>query len=405
LNEGLLILAAGLMLFYGLVSRRAESSVITAPMVFMSIGVLASPLCLGLFDFRPESAPIELLAEVALVIILCSDASQVDRRKIREIEKVPIRLLAIGLPLTMLLGALIAVGVFQGSPVPVSALILLAVVLSPTDAALGQAVMGSEEVPSDVRDTINVESGLNDGISLPPIFALMFALGADLGDVPTDDWLRFTALQIVLGPLAGGLVGWVGGRLIDGASARGWVDPAFQRLSMPAIALLGYALAEAIGGNGFIGAFVAGFMLGVRDEGVRAQMQAFGETEGVALSLIVMLVLGLVLVPLAVPHWSVTTTLYAVLSLTIVRMLPVALSLLGLGLSVRTLLFIGWFGPRGIASILYLLMWIQYLGSDGSEVLIATGIQTIVMSVLLHGMSAAPLARIYGRSMSARAQG
>jgi NhaP-type Na+/H+ or K+/H+ antiporter len=234
---------------------------------------------------------------------------------------------------------------------------------------------------------------------------LMFVLGANLGDIPTGDWLRFAALQILLGPLAGGLVGWGGGRLIDASASRGWVDPAFQRLAMPAIALLAYALAETIGGNGFIAAFVAGFMLGVKRADVREQMQSFGETEGTALSLIVMLLLGLVLVPATLPHWNATTTVYAVLSLTVARMLPVAVSLLGLGIDLRTTLFIGWFGPRGIASILYLLMFVKYLGSAGYETLIATGAQTIALSVLLHGLTAAPLASAYGRWMGARHSG
>jgi NhaP-type Na+/H+ or K+/H+ antiporter len=301
----------------------------------------------------------------------------------------------------MLLGAGLATWVFPGDAYPIAALALLAVLLSPTDAALGQAVITSEAVPDRVREALNVESGLNDGISLPPIFALMFALGADLGDIPTDDWLGFGARQLLFGPLAGGFVGWLGGRAIDLCSERGWVDPSFQRLSMPSIALLGYAFAEALGGNGFIGAFVAGFCLAVRTPEVREVMRDFGETEGTGLSLLVMLMLGLVLVPGAVPYWNASTTAYALLSLTVARMLPVALSLVGQGLDWRTSLFIGWFGPRGIASVLYLLMWVRFVGSDGYEVLLATGVQTIALSVVLHGVTAAPLADRYGRSASA----
>jgi len=396
MSEEILVLCAGLALAYGAVSRLAENSVITAPMVFMAAGVAVSPLGLGLFEVTPENAGVELLAEIALIIILASDASQVDRRRIRQIEQLPIRLLALGLPLTMLLGAGLAGVVFHGAGIPFAALALLAVLLSPTDAALGQAVITSEAVPSDVRQALNVESGLNDGISLPPIFALLFVLGADLGDIATDNWLRFGFFQIVLGPLAGAVVGLGGGRLIDVASTRGWVDPAFQRLALPSIAVLGYALAEVIGGNGFIGAFVAGFMLGVKHEDLRERMQEFSETEGTSLSLIVMLMLGLVLIPGTISHWSIATTLYALGSLTIARMLPVALSLVGMGMDWPTKLFIGWFGPRGIASILYVLMWVRYIGLDGYETLIATGVQTIAMSVLLHGLTAAPLAKAYG---------
>jgi len=394
-NEESVVVAAITVLVYGLFSRLAARSVVTPPMAFMLVGLLCGPLGLGVISFEVDHEGIALLATVALAIIVCSDASQVDRREVRKIEALPIRLLLIGLPLTMLLGAGIAALTFQGFEF--AALALLAVVLSPTDAALGQAVITSEAVPLPVREALNVESGLNDGIALPPIFALMFFLGADLGGAGAHGWLAFAALQLLLGPVAGALVGIGGGRLIDLAAERRWLDVSLGRMTLPAIAMLAYAFAEAIGGNGFIAAFVSGFTLGVKNRSVREQMMDFGETEGSLLSLLVFLLLGLVMVPWAVPHWNVATTVYAVLSLTIVRMLPVAISFLGLGLDWRTTLFAGWFGPRGIASILYLLLLVQYLGISGYEILVATGIQAIVLSVLLHGLTAAPLARIYGR--------
>jgi len=404
-NEEVLIVTAVLILLYGSVSKLAERSVITPPMVFMGVGLLMSPVGFGALHVAESNAAVELLAEIALIIILCSDASQIGRVEIAKVKQLPIRLLAIGLPLTMLVGTGLAVLVFPTGAFPLAALALLAVLLSPTDAALGQAVINSEEVPEEIREAINVESGLNDGISLPAIFALLFALGASLGGIDTDNWLLFAAMQLALGPLAGAAVGIGGGRLIDATSARGWVDPSFQRLSMPAIAMLGYALAESIGGNGFIGAFVAGFMLGVKNPQVRQEMQSFGETEGTALSLIVMLMLGLVLIPGTVEYWTTTTTLYAILSLTVARVVPVSISLFGMRKDILTQLFIGWFGPRGIASILYLLMWVKFLGSDGYETLIATGVQTITLSVVLHGLTAAPLARRYGGAMKGRRAG
>jgi NhaP-type Na+/H+ or K+/H+ antiporter len=399
-NEQVLILAAGLVLAYATFSRVASGSVVTPPMVFTGVGLLCSPMGLGLIEIRIDNEAIALLATVALTIIVCSDASQVDRRSIRKIEQLPIRLLLIGLPLTMLLGTGLAALSFQGFEL--AALALLAVLLSPTDAALGQAVITSKAVPDSIRESLNVESGLNDGIALPPIFVLLFLLGADLGDAGAHGWLAFAALQILLGPVAGALVGIGGGRMIDSAAHRNWVDPGFARLTLPAIAMLAYALAEAIGGNGFIAAFVSGFTLAVKTQSVREAMTDFGETEGTLLSLLVFLILGLAMIPQAVEHWSITTTVYAVLSLTVARMLPVAIAVIGMRLDLRTILFMGWFGPRGIASILYLLLLVQYLGASKYETLIATGIQTIALSVLLHGVTAAPVADRYGRWMSAR---
>jgi NhaP-type Na+/H+ or K+/H+ antiporter len=399
-NETVLILAAGLLLVYGTFSQLASRSIVTPPMAFMLVGLLVGSMGLGLIELELDNEAVALLATVALTIIVCSDASQVDRRELRRIRQLPIRLLLVGLPLTMVLGAAVAAFTFPG--LELAAVTLLAVLLSPTDAALGQAVITSEAVPEPIREAINVESGLNDGIALPPIFALMFFLGADMGDAGAHGWLAFAALQLLLGPVAGVLVGVGGGRVIDLAAARQWVDPNFGRLTLPVIAMLAYALAEAIGGNGFIAAFVSGFTLGVKTPSMRKQMMDFAETEGTLLSLLVFLTLGLAMIPGAVAHWTLTTTVYAVLSLTVVRMLPVAISVLGLGLDLRTILFMGWFGPRGIASILYLLLVVQYLGLPGYETVIATGIQTIVLSVLLHGLTAAPLARRYGSWAASR---
>ncbi|MDJ0866787.1 MAG: cation:proton antiporter [Myxococcota bacterium] len=401
MNEQVLILAAGLALAYATVSRVASRSIVTPSMVFVGAGLLCSPLGFGLIDIGLDNEGLALLASVALAIIVCADASTVDRNEIHRIRQLPLRLLFVGLPLTMVLGTGIAMLVFPGFEL--AALALLAVLLSPTDAALGQAVITSEAVPEPIRETLNVESGLNDGIALPPIFVLIALLGADLGDAGSHGWLTFAALQILLGPVAGAAVGLGAGRAIEAAAARHWVDPGFGRLTLPAIALLAYAFAELIGGNGFIAAFISGFTLGVRTPAVREAMTAFGETEGSVLSLIVFLTLGLAMIPGTVEHWSLATTAYAVLSLTIARMLPVALSVIGLRLDAPTILFLGWFGPRGIASILYLLLLVQYLGVDGYEILFATGIQTIALSVLLHGVTAAPLAQRYGRWKSAHA--
>jgi NhaP-type Na+/H+ or K+/H+ antiporter len=399
MNVDFLILAAALVLVYGAVSGIASRSIVTPPMAFMLTGVLCGPLVFNLFEVPYRAAAVELLATVALVIIVSADASQISFRQFRKSERLPGRLLLIGLPLTMVLGAGIAKLIFPGFEL--AAVALIAVILSPTDAALGQAIITNESVPETTREGINVESGLNDGICLPPIFILLFLLGADLSDVPHHDWVSFTLMQLLMAPVAGAIVGFGGGRLIDLAARRNWVDEGFGRLTMPAIALLAYALAEAIGGNGFIAAFVSGLMLGVRTKSVREKMQNFSETEGTLLSLLVFLILGLSLIPMTLKYWNLMTTVYAILSLTVIRMLPVAISVIGLGYNWRTKLVIGWFGPRGIASILYLLLLVRYLGSSGYEILIATGVQTVALSVLLHGLTASPLASLYGRWMQA----
>jgi NhaP-type Na+/H+ or K+/H+ antiporter len=399
MNETFLILAAGLILVYGLVSAVTEKSILTPHMVFMLVGVLCSPLALNLIDLKMETPAVELLATVALVIILAADASQADKKVLRKASSLPVRLLFIGLPLTILAG--IGIGMLSFPALPMAAVIYLALVLAPTDAALGQAVISNEAVPVKIREALNVESGLNDGICLPAIFAVLYYLGADLGAPDSPHWIKFAAMQILLGPVAGAIVGIGGGRLIDYAAGRGWIEGSIQRLLLPALAILAYALAEAIGGNGFIGAFFAGFTLSVKNESVRKETQDFSESEGTILSLLTFLILGLVMIPATLSHWNLQTTIYALLSLTVIRMVPVALCLFGCKLDWKTLLFMGWFGPRGIASILYLLMLVDNLGVKGYEIVIATGVQAVVLSVLLHGITAAPWAKKYGASEAA----
>lgn len=302
----------------------------------------------------------------------------------------PIRLLLIGLPLTMVLGVGAAIGMFPGENLWLLA--LMALILSPTDAALGQAVVTSERVPLRIRQAINVESGLNDGFALPPILICLAVLSGEAGETK---WGLFTVEQFVFGPLVGGLVGWIGGKLLEESAKRSWMNETFQRLSSLSIAVLAYAGAEMVHGNGFIAAFFAGMFLGTTRKIYRERIHGFGEAFGQILVLFVFLLAGAILVPLSWPHWDWIALVYAVLSLTVIRMVPVAISLLGAGLDKGTILFLGWFGPRGIASILYLLMAVLQIGADGHRRIFSVITLTILLSIFLHGMSAVPFSRMF----------
>lgn len=395
----ILILGAVLIFAYGLVSRLAERSPITAPLVFTIIGVVASPLITGLLNVRVDAHSIQLIASITLVLILFTDASTMSLRSVISDRGVPLRLLLIGLPLTMLLGIAGGALLFRDSGLWLVALVALT--LSPTDAALGLAVVSSPAVPEKIRKAITVESGLNDGMALPPILVCVAALSETATEhAGSDYWLLFTLRQLILGPLAGIIVGWLGGVLVEKASAKGWMNATYQRLASGALAVIAYATAEAFHGNGFMAAFFSGLALGTRTPVVRERIHEFAEAEGQQLSLFVFLILGLILVPIAVPYWDGLSWVYAILSLTVIRMLPVALSLVGTHLDWRTVLFIGWFGPRGIASVLYLLMIVGSIGVPGNERMLSVIVLTVLLSVLLHGISAVPLANLYGRSAS-----
>ncbi len=401
-HHQLLIIFALLIFAFGLVSRFAERKSLTGPMVFMTVGILGSSIAFGFLHATPEMGPVKLVAELALTLVLFIDATLINRSLLTgQARQIPMRLLLIGLPLTMLLGTLAGVFLLPGESI--WAILLMALILSPTDAALGQAVVKSESVPINVRQSITVESGLNDGIALPPILVVMVLLGAEAGD-HEGAWLGFVAKQVILGPIVGLAVGWIGGKLMQRMAEIEWTEATFQRLSALPMAIMAFAFAESVEGNGFIAAFVAGlgFTAAITSESVRHQVQEFGETEGMQLILVVFLIFGLAMVPVAVPFWGINELVYALLSLTVIRMLPVAISLTGVKLDRPTVAFIGWFGPRGIASVLYLLMAVAALGVEGYERILSVIVLTITISVFAHGISAMPLSRIYGASRPAQ---
>lgn len=397
-NHHLLIFFALLIFSFGLFSRLAEQRHITGPMFFMTVGILASSLLFNLFEIHYEMEPVKLVAELALTLILFIDATLIDRGFLRTPPaKTSARLLLIGLPLTMLAGT--GLGALMFGSVGIISIVLMALILSPTDAALGQAVVKSKDVPSGIRQAISVESGLNDGIALPPILICMAILGAAAGH-NDGSWGGFVIKQVTLGPLVGLIVGLAGGWLIQKMSERGWMEATFQRLSALPLAILAFAFAEMVGGNGFISAFVAGLGLtiAITSDPVRHQIQEFGETEGTQLILVVFLIFGLVMIPIASDYWGWQELAYALASLTVIRMLPVAISMIGTGFDWRTVAFIGWFGPRGIASVLYLLMAVAAIGFVGYERIMSVIVLTVTISVYAHGISALPLSRRYGAS-------
>jgi NhaP-type Na+/H+ or K+/H+ antiporter len=388
------IFVALLIFGFGLFSRASERSSISAAMVFVLVGMVAGPIGLGFLKEGITAPLVRILAEVTLVLVLFVDATTINLRSLIREKGVPFRLLVLGLPLTMGLGLILAVPLFDN--VSLWALALMAFILSPTDAALAQPLITSPAVPENIKEAINVESGLNDGIALPPILACIAVLSpAPAEKLNAQYWIVFALKQFLFGPLLGALVGWVGGRLVDKASKAGWMNPTFQRLAAWSLAVLAYALAEIFHGNGFIAAFFGGLLLGAHTPIVRERIQEFGEAEGQQLALFVFLIFGLAVVPAAASYWDARAWLYAILSLTVIRMVPVAVCLLGTRLGWRSISLIGWFGPRGIASVLYLLIVVNDLGVAGHGRILSVIVLTVLLSVFLHGVSAAPLSRLY----------
>jgi sodium/hydrogen antiporter len=398
----LLVLAAVIFMF-GLVSRRLEGTVLTAPIVFVVAGALLGPAVLGLVEFRLDEHAVLLLGEIALAIVLFTDAASINFSALQQYQGLPLRLLGIGMPLTIALGTTTAALLLTDLTFWEAAIV--GPVLAPTDAALGQAVVANRRVPVRVRQSLNVEAGLNDGLSVP-FLTLFLALALANEELqPASFWIRFALEQVGLGILVGVGVGLAGGWLVGRASQREWMTESFQRLSLLVLAIVAWALADKVGGNGFIAAFVGGLAAGPTIERVGERLIRFTETEGQLLNLSVFFIFG-VLVFRVIQPFSWEVALYVVLSLTVIRMLPVALSLIGTHLGGVSVLFMGWFGPRGLASIVLGLMVVEeaplLAGRDEMVMVVAL---TVLLSVLLHGVTAAPLSAMYARRVEGMAAG
>ncbi|MCH9693563.1 MAG: cation:proton antiporter [Gammaproteobacteria bacterium] len=388
------ILAAAL-LAYSLVSGRLAGTILTAPLLFVVIGFLVGPGGLDVSGVEFEHSAIHIVAELTLILVLFTDAARIDLGNVRRDHDLPTRMLVFGLPLAMAAGTAVAVWLFPSFSFWEAA--LLAALLAPTDAALGQAVVSAKAVPSRIRQSINIESGLNDGIALPAVllFAALASAHYQAGD--TAGWIQFGVLQVTLGPLVGVIAGYLGGRAIDHAAERRWMGESSQGVGILSLAVFTYVIAETVGGNGFIAVFAGGMFFGNSIRNACTFLFEFMETEGNLLMLITFFVFGAALLPEAIEHLTPRVLLYSLLSLTVIRMLPIALSLVGLRLQPMTWAFLGWFGPRGLASILFVLLILEEAELPHRNEILTITVITVALSALLHGVTAAPFARIYGR--------
>lgn len=391
----LLILLAAFAL-YALLSKAIDRSLLTLPLIFSALGLLLFEPITRHTNTAVLDTGTRLLAEITLILILFSDASHVRFAELRKNWRMPARMLVIGMPLSIALGTIV---VFLLNPASGFAMALLtAAVLTPTDAAIGQAVLNSPDVPLNLRETINVESGLNDGLALPFVLLGALLVSSEIGQADTGSLAIASTVQVIIGPLAGIAVGWIMARLTDAAQDRDFMGEAAGGIVFVSTAFAAYLLSDQIGGNGFIAAFVAGMVFGNCYRHDIHFITDFMEDVGQLLTMAAFLVFGAILLPSGLAHVTPQVILLAVLFLTVVRMLPIFVSLTGMRIGVRDKLFLGWFGPRGLASILFTLIILDEFDLPGEQELLACVSLTVAMSVLLHGLSATPLAkRMAGR--------
>jgi len=387
--QNLLILAVFIFL-YSLFAKKIETSTLSGPFLALLVGLVFGPLVLNLFQTRVRGEEFKFIAELALALVLFTDASKANLKVLGKNASLPIRLLLIGLPLTIGFGIFGGFLIFKGySWIELG---ILATMLAPTDAALGKAVVSNPAVPVKIRESLNVESGLNDGICVPVLFLLIAVFASRSGDNLSSFYgLALLGKEIGIGLLAGCAIALGGYWLIQVSERRHWLSESWDTMVIVALAFSCFALAQIAGGSGFIACFAGGFLFGVLNRKSKPKLDLLESAEGTGdtLSLITWLIFGSLVVAEFIHELNWQIVLYAILSLTVIRMIPVMLSLFNSGVLWKEKLFMGWFGPRGLASIVFAIMVMEVELAHKSTIILTVAF-TILLSVVLHGFTAKP---------------
>jgi NhaP-type Na+/H+ or K+/H+ antiporter len=391
-----LAIVAALVFGWGTLSARLERFDVTAPIIFVVAGLLLTHGPLLSLGIEPSNELIKELAEFTLVLVLFCDASRVGLHELRADAGLYLRLLGVALPLTIGLGTLLALALAGGGSIWLA--LLVGAALAPTDAALGAGVMANPAIPASIRRLINVESGLNDGIATP--FVSVALAGAATAGELAGHGPAAAAADLALGLLVGVAVGGAGGLAVNAARRRGWAAEGFAGSAVLGLAVCAYASALAVDGNGFVAAFVGGLAFGTTGGRRGEPLVPFVEETGALVSLLVWLAFGAVAVVPAVEGLTWQVVLYAVLSLTVIRMVPVAVALVGARLGRATVALVGWLGPRGLASVVFALLALEELGRPVAGHAVTVITITVLLSVVVHGATADPLAARYARLLA-----
>jgi sodium/hydrogen antiporter len=393
--EWSLALIALALLGVAAVSQRIAGTPITPVMLFVGFGLVVGPAVLDAVDLSSTGSSVRTLAEATLALVLFSDASRIDLRQLRRSVGLPLRLLSIGLPLTIALGAVTAAALF--GQLTLAEAVVLGVILAPTDAALGQAVVTNPRVPRRIRQGLNVESGLNDGICVPLLFAAVAVADVESEIAGGRSAVRLLVEEIGYGVAGGVAAGVLTAVIVTQAGRRGMIAAPWRQVIPAAGAALAYGTASALHGSGFIAAFVAGMAFRLALGRDPEHLNRLSEELGSLLDGVTFVLFGALLLGPALTELSGRLVLYALLSLTLVRMIPVAIAMWASRAQAPTVAFLGWFGPRGLASIVFAVIVVEESRLPHEHLIVLAIYLTVGLSVLAHGLTAAPLADRYAR--------
>jgi NhaP-type Na+/H+ or K+/H+ antiporter len=389
-----------IVFIYALVSRKLKQKSITDQMIFVLAGIISGIAFSTQISLKEPFNLVLLIAELTLVLVLFSDASRIGLAYTIREHTIPLRLLSIGMPLTIFLGVVSAALLLTNLSIWEAA--ILGAVLAPTDAALGKTVFESKKLPEKMRKGLEIESGLNDGLAVP--FLVLFIAWSIAEETfhPVQFFVETALIQILFAVAIGLGVGLIGGWLISRARDKKWITKNYLGIALLSLAIFSWFITDQIGGSGFIAAFVGGLSAGFILKYSAKYYTDFAATEGNFLVLAMFFILGILLVQYS-SFISLPVILYAVLSLTVIRMLPVVISLIGTKTGLLSSLFIGWFGPRGLASIVLILIALEeQMNFPGENTLLITVLITVLFSIFAHGLSAGPLSELYSRRIGGK---
>ena len=380
---------------YSLVAGWVERAAASGPIVFVIAGLLMGPLGLGWFGGDVSNTELRVLADLTLALILFIDAANADLAILKRQFRIPSRMLIFGLPGVIFLGTIIAVLLFDTLSLFEAG--ILGTMLAATDAALGKAVVTNKAVPTHVREGLNIESGLNDGLCVPILFVFIaLALGSG-----TEGGSTMFAIKLVIQELGIGLVVGLGLTAVGTWALRwcwnkGWVTEIWKQVTVVALSIACFSVAQSLHGSGYIAAFTGGLLFGFKAKEATHRLVLAAEGTGETLAMMTWFIFGAAVIGQSVQHFTWEILVYAILSLTVIRMLPIFLSLSGTGESTASKLFLAWFGPRGLASIVFAIIVLNKGVAGGKFVAMIAGL-TVFFSLVAHGVSANPLANLLGQ--------
>jgi NhaP-type Na+/H+ or K+/H+ antiporter len=392
-----LALLAVFAFLYSTIAGGLERTMISGPMVFTVVGLIVGPIGLGWLQLDLDNDGLRVLADITLALVLFIDAANADLSVVKRGVRIPRRMLVFGLPLTIALG--FGLGLLVFDQLTVFAIAILAIMLAATDAALGKAVITNKAVPARIREGLNVESGLNDGICVPILFLFIaLAVGADTGESSLLFAVKLVAQEVGIGLVVGLGISALGAGLLKFCWKRGWITEIWMQLPVIALALACFAVAQTLHGSGYVAAFVGGLLFGSFKTKEKHGLMLAAEGTSETLALVTWVMFGAAVLGQALGYFSWEVLLYSVLSLTVVRMLPMFVSLTRSGESSTSKLFLGWFGPRGLASIVFAVIVLNN-HVENSGLLAMIVVCTVTMSIFAHGLTANWLARELGPRM------